>query len=290
MAVCHQTCGVDRIGQQAMNRPTIGITTGSAPLSPDYLLLWLAVRGAGGDPVRLRVRRGWPYRHRPARHVTDRFTAGRGVTNPDRPLHGVLISGGKGITGSLPGPLDDAPDSGPSWRDVFECDIAQRARAEGVPVLGICRGAQVLSVAGHGSLHSSVREAYRNARYPHHPLGYALFRKRIRILPDTLIAKLTRCERLHVNSLHRQAIDRLGAGLHATAVEENGVVQAIEDPEHPFYLGVQFHPELLYHRRPFRRIFVGLVAEARKAAARRAAERAAQRAGAPSVAIANRSR
>ena len=260
-----------------MSRPAIGITTGSAPLSPDYVLLWLAVRRAGGNPVRLRTRRRWPSRCRPIRRVADAFTAGSGVTNSDRPLHGVLISGGKGITGSLGRSLDCATDSGPGWRDIFECDIAQRARAAGIPVLGICRGAQVLSVAGHGSLHSSVQEAYRNARYPHHPLGYAFFRKRIRIAPGTLIARLTRSEMLHVNSLHRQAVDRPGTGLCATAVEENGVVQAIEDPEHPFYLGVQFHPELLYYRRPFRRIFAGLVAAAQKNASRRTAERVERR-------------
>ncbi len=268
-----------------MSRPAIGITTGSAPFSPDYLLLWLAVRRAGGSPVRLRARRRWPSRRRPTRHVAAAFTAGNGVTNSERPLAGVLISGGKGITGSIGRALDGATDGRPSWRDVFECDIAQRARAAGIPVLGICRGAQMLSVAGFGSLHSSVQEAYRNARYPHHPLAYALFRKRIRIAPDTLIARLTRSEVLRVNSLHRQAIDNLGRGLRATAVEENGVVQAIEDPLHPFYLGVQFHPELLLHRRPFRRIFTGLVSAARKAAARQAAELA----GHPPVAMMSRS-
>jgi putative glutamine amidotransferase len=268
-----------------MNRPAIGITTGSNPFSPDYLLLWLAVRGAGGNPVRLRSRRRWPSLRRPSRRVTGSFTAGSGVTNSDRPLHGIVISGGKGITGS-PRPLGGTASQTPAWRDIFECDIAQRARAAGIPMLGICRGAQILSVAGYGSLHASVRQAYRNARYPHHPLAYALFRKRIRITPDTLIARLTQCEMLPVNSLHRQAIDRIGHGLHATAVEDNGVIQAIEDPEHPFYLGVQFHPELLYHRRPFRRIFAGLVHEARRAAARDDAGRP----GRPQVAAAGRSR
>jgi putative glutamine amidotransferase len=72
-----------------------------------------------------------------------------------------------------------------------------------------------------------------------------------------------------VNAIHSQAIDRLGVGLTVSAREANGVIQAIEDPAPRFWLGVQFHPEFLIYRAPFRRLFKALV----EAAAARAEER-----------------
>ena len=70
-----------------------------------------------------------------------------------------------------------------------------------------------------------------------------------------------------VNSIHKQAIAKIGKNLVITAREQNGVVQAIEDPSKTFYLGVQFHPEFLTYRRKFRRIFDRLVAAAHEARA-----------------------
>ena len=78
---------------------------------------------------------------------------------------------------------------------------------------------------------------------------------------------------MHVNAIHSQAIDRLGAGLTVSAREPNGVIQGIEDPSQPFWIGVQFHPEFLIYRAPFRRLFRALV-EAAARARRRAAHAA----------------
>jgi putative glutamine amidotransferase len=116
-----------------------------------------------------------------------------------------------------------------------------------------------MAVSHDGTLHHAVHKAYRNARYPRHPLSAIYFRKAIRLHPDSKIRRIIRRAALNVNSLHSQAIRHAGRGMVVTAREANGVIQTIEDPSRPFYIGVQFHPELMIYRRKFREIFVALV-------------------------------
>jgi gamma-glutamyl-gamma-aminobutyrate hydrolase PuuD len=98
----------------------------------------------------------------------------------------------------------------------------------------------------------------------------------IRVRSTSNLAKLTQCSALmSVNAIHTQAIDRLGAGLVVSAREPNGVIQAIEDRSQRFWLGVQFHPEFLIYRAPFRRLFRSLVEAARTRAEERRAQAAA---------------
>jgi putative glutamine amidotransferase len=78
-----------------------------------------------------------------------------------------------------------------------------------------------------------------------------------------LLRQILGRDRARVNSLHKQSIDQVGSGLKVSACEDNGVVQAIEDPDHRFYLGVQFHPELLIYRGLYRGLFKALVEAAR---------------------------
>jgi putative glutamine amidotransferase len=148
-------------------------------------------------------------------------------------------------------------------RDIAEASLVSQCRERGVPVLGICRGAQVMAVAVGGSLHPSVQRAFCGARYPHHPLGYMTFRKQITIEEASTLHRTLGTTELAVNSLHRQAVASLPDDLPVTAREANGVVQAFEDPAHPFFMGVQFHPELLVHRIVYRRLFRALVRAAR---------------------------
>ena len=81
--------------------------------------------------------------------------------------------------------------------------------------------------------------------------------------------------RVCVNAIHKQAIERVGAGLRVVAREPNGIVQAIEDPTRRFWIGVQFHPELMIYRKAFRDLFKALVEAARDRSEERATERAA---------------
>ena len=148
-------------------------------------------------------------------------------------------------------------------REAIEEWWTARAQALNIPTLGICRGAQLMNVLDGGSLHMDVSLAYEKANYPTSVLRRAVFRKPIEITPGSLLHRLTGQTALLVNSIHTQSIANLGKGLQVTAVEANGVVQAVEDGSRAFWLGVQFHPELLLHRKVFRGIFKGLIRDAR---------------------------
>jgi gamma-glutamyl-gamma-aminobutyrate hydrolase PuuD len=150
----------------------------------------------------------------------------------------------------------------------MEASWAMAARRHGLPVLGVCRGAQMLNVLAGGTLHGDLSE-FEVRRHKNSVVRF-FERYPIKIRRKSKLAARTECaDRMTVNAIHSQAIDRLGAGLTVSAREPNGVIQAIEDASKPFWMGVQFHPEFLVYRAPFRRLFKSLV----EAAAARAAER-----------------
>nr|WP_274705704.1 type 1 glutamine amidotransferase [Salipiger pentaromativorans] len=173
-------------------------------------------------------------------------------------VDGVVIGGGDDIAPTLYGGelrvgvrLDPA-------RDALEQEVLRGAFERRLPILGICRGSQMLNVVLGGTLHQDAYQVYasRNIRT-------ILPRKRVRIGSETLLAHSARTDCLYVNALHSQAVDRLGEGLRVAARDEGGMVQAIERVTDPFALGVQWHPEHLIYRRAHRRLFRSLVAAAR---------------------------
>ena len=146
----------------------------------------------------------------------------------------------------------------------MEINWLKRAEKENIPVFGICRGAQLMNVIRGGTLHPDISKVYEEAKYPTSLLAKIFFRKTIVIEPDTLFAKLFGDSPRRVNSMHTQSVKGLGTSLIQSAAENNGVIQAIEDPGREFFLGVQFHPELLLYRQSLRALFAGLVKAARK--------------------------
>lgn len=127
-------------------------------------------------------------------------------------------------------------------RDAFEIALVQASRSAGRPVLGLCRGCQVLDVALGGTL---VQHLPDLSDQPHdlkdrtHEVVHD-----VSVAPGSLLARITGGGSVGVNSLHHQAVDRLGDGLTATAWSGDGVVEAIEN-ESQRLLGVQWHPELM---------------------------------------------
>jgi putative glutamine amidotransferase len=83
------------------------------------------------------------------------------------------------------------------------------------------------------------------------------------IIENTLLSSLFQKNRVSVNSMHKQAIDKIGENLKTAAIEDNGVIQAVEDERKAYYLGVQFHPEAMIYRADCRRVFKSLVHAAR---------------------------
>lgn len=223
--------------------PVIGITCaasrggGRLYLNEPYAA---AVAAAGGLPLLLPEMRGLE-------------------NNYLKRLHGLLLSGGGDIDPSFFG---QEPHPLTGWisprRDAFELELARLALKTGIPVLGICRGLQILNVAAGGDICQdisiSVRDPLKHIQdaprwHPTHGL---------RINPGTLLADLLGLE-TRVNSFHHQAVGRVSGLFSMTARSPDGVIEGLES-QNGYAVGVQFHPEELWKQDArFLNIFSSLV-------------------------------
>lgn len=140
-------------------------------------------------------------------------------------------------------------------RDELETALISRALELKRPVLGICRGAQLLNVQCGGTLFRDLAEFYTETPQ----LFTVLPKKKVDVKAESHLAKAIGAGRCRVNALHKQAVRRLGDSLRVAACEANGVVQAIEHAEARFVVGVQWHPEYIPQHRRQRRLFQALV-------------------------------
>ncbi|WP_397541698.1 gamma-glutamyl-gamma-aminobutyrate hydrolase family protein [Roseovarius salis] len=173
-------------------------------------------------------------------------------------VDGVIIGGGDDISPDLYGGHIVASARLDPERDAMERHIVEAAFEAGKPVLGICRGSQMLNVALGGTLHQDAYEVYRESRR-HRTI---LPRKDVRVQPGTRLAAITGEDPMRVNALHSQSVDTLGRGLRVAAYDPGGMIQAIERVRDPFAIGVQWHPEHLFYARRQRRLFAALVVAA----------------------------
>lgn len=180
-------------------------------------------------------------------------------------IHGLLLTGGGDVDPAFyreerhPS-VDDAEPG----RDEFELDLARRALDVGLPLLAICRGAQVLNVAAGGSLIQDIPSQV------HTSLTHSVITPRDHIAHDVTISGGSRLERAlasalstgvcHVNSRHHQAVARVGRNLVVSATSPDGVIEAIEAPAADFCIGVQWHPENFWRSGEFRPLFDQFVA------------------------------
>lgn len=180
----------------------------------------------------------------------------------------ILLPGGTDLQpalyGAPPHPKLEEPDP---LLDATELQLAQWALAEGKPVLGICRGQQVLNVAAGGTLVQDIPTELHDALAHHVKPRHALAHP-ITVEAHSRLASLLGATELAVNSLHHQAVAEVGVGWMVTARAPDGVPEGLERPDHPFAVAVQFHPEeLVPGHAASERLFRGFVLEA--AAARR---------------------
>jgi putative glutamine amidotransferase len=169
-------------------------------------------------------------------------------------LDGICLSGGPDLDPAAYGARAHE-QLGPTepQLDRFERELARAADSVGVPLLGICRGAQALNVARGGTLHQHVA-GHRQTELPDRPT------QRVTVAPDSLLAAVTgAADTLEINSFHHQAVDVLGAGLRVVARAPDGTVEAVEDAARPFVLGVQWHAETLTERPEHGALFAALV-------------------------------
>ncbi len=158
-------------------------------------------------------------------------------------LDGILLAGGDDCDPSIYGedrhetvePMDPR-------RQDNDLTLARLARQQGIPTLGICLGMQMMNVAAGGSLiqdiPSAVETDIEHVSVPEDRARHDVF-----VDPSTRLASILGGRELNVNSSHHQAIRDIGEGLQVTAHAPDGIIEGLEDPKHPFYVGVQWHPE-----------------------------------------------
>jgi len=237
-------------------RPLIGVFT-----SERHAGKLPTLQRAGESAPAMELRLGTPYLRA--------IEAGGGlpvVLAPDDPalagallerLDGLCLAGGPDLDPLGYGAAERHERLGPTdvVVDAAELALARAAEERGMPVLGICRGAQAMCVARGGTLRQHVeghRQADPATEAAHH----------VDVTPGSLLAALTGGGTLAVNSFHHQAADRLGSGLRAVATAPDGTIEAIEDGARQFWLGVQWHAEGMVERPEQLALFSGLVAAA----------------------------
>jgi putative glutamine amidotransferase len=217
-----------------MAQPVIGLTLDHEPPGGYSSFPWYAirenycnaVRKAGGLPVLL------PHDPDAAADYLDR-------------IDGLIVTGGGfDVDPALFGASSRHPSvTTKDRRTAFELAAARGAIARDMPLLGICGGQQLLNVALGGTLIQHIPDEVPDCLPHRQPNPRDEPGHMVRIVPATLLHRVTKVERLDVNSAHHQAVKSAGPSLVIDAIAEDGVVEGIEDPRRRFCLGVQWHPE-----------------------------------------------
>ena len=185
-------------------------------------------------------------------------------------LDGLVLTGGGDIDPVLYGEeRHPAVEDAEPGRDEFEIDLARRAMAADVPLLAICRGAQVLNVAAGGTLVQDIPSTVTST------LSHSIVEPKsaeahaIQVTPGSRLeralgALVDGSHTCRVNSRHHQSVGRVGSGLVPSATAPDGVVEAIEKPNGEFCVGVQWHPENFWRTGEFAPLFATFVGAARE--------------------------
>jgi putative glutamine amidotransferase len=192
-------------------------------------------------------------------------------------LDGILLAGGNDCDPTAYGEEPHASvEPMDARRQENDLTLARLARSGAVPTLGICLGMQVMNIAAGGTLIQDIASTIdTEVVHEGEPLSRA--RHGVDITPGSRLAAILGKTSLDVNSSHHQAIGDPGPGLEVTAHAPDGIVEAIEDRNHPFYVGVQWHPEDMSGEASAKQLFEAFI----RSAAERAGRRAAAEAGVP---------
>jgi putative glutamine amidotransferase len=184
-------------------------------------------------------------------------------------LDGIFLPGGADVEPASYGaerhPSCDRSDPA---RDRVEVELVRWAMKDRKPVLGVCRGLQIINLAAGGTLFQdlttlrpdSIKHDYFPFRdgFPREHLAHS-----VRVTKGTRLGRLMGTAEFLVNSMHHQGIERLGNGLVASAFAPDGVIEGVETPDDYFLVGVQWHPEVLIEDDPkTRRLFEEFIAAA----------------------------
>lgn len=224
------------IARGATRRPLIGITAGRTimetsvgPLAHFVQPVFYAeaVLGAGGDPIILPPVEGW---HEQLLAMVD----------------GLLITGGEDID-----PAQYEQRRHPSvirtdpFRDRFEIAVARFALNQDLPLLGICRGSQVINVAAGGTLVQDL-PSQQPSSIAHAQPDMTKLAHEVVIASESRLHAILGLDRLSVNSAHHQAVESVAPPLRPVAWAGDGVIEGMESPARRWVVAVQWHPEMLY--------------------------------------------
>ena len=229
-----------------MTRPLIGIgsdvyvTPGERDRAFAYTTYVDALRRAGAVPVVI------PPQPENAREVLEA-------------IDGLVLAGGYDCDPAVYGE-NALPSVEPMdmRRQENDLSLAKLARERGIPTLGICLGVQVMNVAAGGTLIQDITSQHETEiEHVSDPEDRA--RHDVLVEADTRLGRILGGREFNVNSSHHQAIRDLGNGLRVTAHAPDGIIEGLEDPKHPFYVGVQWHPEDMSGEDSAQRIFGAFV-------------------------------
>ena len=229
--------------------PLVGISCETIPRKKDfsdYNLLCdhryaAAVNNAGGHPLLL------PIAHR--KRVLQRYLEG---------IDGLVIVGGDDVDPRLYG---EEPRRGTHIiypkRTAFESWLYQTGKTRGLPIFGICYGMQLINVLEGGSLYQSLKPRLGAPRIDHR--GRRRRKHAVQVIQGTQLASITGIHQLTVATQHHQAVRDLAPGWIPSAVADDGVIEAIENPTAPQVIAVQWHPERLPCSTGTRKLFKAFV-------------------------------
>lgn len=163
---------------------------------------------------------------------------------------GLILSGGADVDpvefGQHPNPNLGGVDVP---RDKFEIALYHAFVAAGKPILGICRGLQVMNVAAGGTLHQHIGDIAGAWQHDQHTIDGTPFHE-VTLSVGSALAEGFQADTIRTNTYHHQSIDQVADGYEVTAVAGDGIIEAIEKTEGSFALGVQWHPEMSFEKHP----------------------------------------
>lgn len=233
-------------------RPVIGIVVSLNKERDSYVggMAYVdAVKAAGGLPLLLPC-------------IDDEDLASQFFTRVD----GLLLPGGPDVDPVHfgEGPMYHYTFIDPE-RDFVELLLAKLALQNNIPILGICRGVQILNIASGGDIYQDlaaqredilIHDQKAPRRYPTHA---------VEVKPDSKLFNVLGETSLRVNSYHHQAVRNVAPGFKVSAVASDGIIEGIEHTSLRYAIGVQWHPELMWGKYPlFKRLFASFVSEAVK--------------------------
>lgn len=213
-------------------KPLIGVTSS---IKEDRLLITgldyvMSMEWAGGTPL-----------------VLPNLTDEEAMDKIAASLDGLLVTGGKDIDPTLFGeePHVKLGEVSPQ-RDHFEMQIVKRMMQLNKPILGICRGCQILNVTAGGDLYQDIHAQNDKPLLQHYQVAPRYHVSHfIDVVEGSLLHQISGSQRYKVNSFHHQALRKVAEGFEVTARASDGIIEAFESKNHKFVLGVQWHPENL---------------------------------------------